>query len=75
MTSFFPDLNVWLPLSVSGHAHHPGAWRWLQEDDEPVLLCPFTQLGLLRLPTNQAAMGEEVLDLAGAWPRLRPMDV
>src|SRR5436309_2362607 len=30
MTSFFPDLNVWLGLSVAGHRHSAEAWRWLR---------------------------------------------
>ena len=29
MTSFFPDLNVWLVLSVGGHRHNAEAWNWL----------------------------------------------
>ena len=29
MTSFFPDLNVWLALSVAGHSHSAEAWKWL----------------------------------------------
>ena len=26
MTSFFPDLHVWLALSVAGHSHSADAW-------------------------------------------------
>jgi predicted nucleic acid-binding protein len=29
MTSFFPDLNVWLALSVASHSHSAAAWRWM----------------------------------------------
>jgi toxin-antitoxin system PIN domain toxin len=67
MTSYFPDLNVWVALSVTGHAHHAAAWTWFQglPDANSAYLCRFTQLGLLRLLTNQAAMGEEVF--AAAW--------
>ena len=31
MTSFFPDLNVWLALSFTKHSHSIDAWRWLNK--------------------------------------------
>jgi toxin-antitoxin system PIN domain toxin len=53
---------------VTGHVHHPAAWRWFQSrTDDRIAFCRFTQLGFLRLLTNEAAMGEEVLTLAAAW--------
>jgi hypothetical protein len=30
MTLFFLDLNVWLALSDTGHAHSADAWKWLR---------------------------------------------
>jgi toxin-antitoxin system PIN domain toxin len=69
MTLFFPDVNVWIALSVSGHPHHGDASRWLRRlPDDPVLIFSrFTQMGLLRLVTNTAVMGDEVLTLGEAW--------
>jgi len=69
MTSFFPDLNVWLALSVAGHSHSADAWRWLRliPAETRVIFSRYTQVGLLRLLTNQAAMGEQTLTLERAW--------
>ena len=69
MTSFFPDLNVWLALSVEAHAHHSIAWQWFRRipDDSRLLFSRFTQIGLLSLLTNSAAMGERVLTVREAW--------
>jgi predicted nucleic acid-binding protein len=59
MTSFFPDLNVWLALSVSGHSHSRRAWQWLDglTDEVTLLFSRYTQIGLLRLLTNASVMG------------------
>jgi toxin-antitoxin system PIN domain toxin len=69
MISFFPDLNVWLALSVGGHRHNTEAWRWLNSVHPAVKLIfsRYTQVGLLRLLTNQAAMDEQTLTLRKAW--------
>jgi hypothetical protein len=69
MTSFFPDVNVWLALSVATHAHNSVAWRWMRTlpADTELLFSRYTQLGLLRLLTNGAVMGDETLNLRGAW--------
>jgi len=58
MTLFFLDLNVWLALSFDGHSHNYSAWGWLNElpNDTTLLFSRYTQLGLLRLLTNTAAM-------------------
>ena len=68
MTSFFPDLNVWLALSVAAHGHNRAAWSWLNEVDNAVKLmfCRYTQLGLLRLLTNASVMGENTLTIRRA---------
>lgn len=69
MISFFPDLNVWLALSFAKHSHGADAWHWL--DQLPVestfLFSRYTQLGLLRLLTNSAAMGADALTVHEAW--------
>jgi toxin-antitoxin system PIN domain toxin len=69
MTSFFPDVNLWMALSVAGHSHEVEAWNWLVSvpEDSSVLLCRYTQLGLLRLLSNSAVLGERVLTLSDAW--------
>ena len=69
MTSFFPDLNVWLALSVAGHSHHAEAWQWLRllPAEVRLIFARYTQVGLLRLLTNQAVMGEQTLTLGRAW--------
>lgn len=69
MTLFFLDVNVWLALSVSGHSHNGDALNWLDRlpDDSTLIFSRFTQLGLLRLLTNTAVMGDETLTLGEAW--------
>jgi toxin-antitoxin system PIN domain toxin len=69
MTSFFPDLNVWLALSVGGHGHSVAAWSWMNllPRQSRIIFCRYTQIGLLRLLTNPAVMGEQTLTLRKAW--------
>jgi toxin-antitoxin system PIN domain toxin len=69
MTSFFPDLNVWLALSVGGHRHSAEAWNWLNllPREARLIFSRYTHVGLLRLLTNQSAMGEQTLTLRKAW--------
>jgi predicted nucleic acid-binding protein len=43
------------------------AWGESLDDDAVLYFCRFTQLGLLRLLTNQSAMGQEVLSQSQAW--------
>lgn len=69
MISFFPDLNVWLALSVAGHLHSRDAWSWLSilPREARLIFSRYTQIGLLRLLTNQAVMGDQTLTLHKAW--------
>jgi len=69
MISFFPDLNVWLALSVAGHSHSVEAWNWLSllQGDSCLIFSRYTQVGLLRILTNQAAMGQKTVTLQKAW--------
>jgi hypothetical protein len=69
MTLLFIDLNVWLALFVDRHPHYTIAWEWLNElpDDARLIVCRYTQLGMLRLLTNKAVMGDETLTLHQAW--------
>jgi uncharacterized protein len=69
MISFFPDVNVWIALSVIGHSRNSAAWGWLDRTPRgaPLVFSRYTQVGLLRLLTNQAAMGEKTLTVDRAW--------
>jgi uncharacterized protein len=69
MTLFFPDLNVWLALSVTSHSHRPIAWNWFARftANDKLAFSRYTQLGLLRLLTNPAVMGDQILTLKEAW--------
>jgi toxin-antitoxin system PIN domain toxin len=69
MTLFFPDLNVWLALSITGHTHNAEAWRWFEmlPEDGRLVFSRYTQIGLLRLLTNSSAMAGETLTLQKAW--------
>lgn len=62
-TSLFPDINVWLALTYEGHTHHADAAQWFatRSADATFAFCRFTQLGLLRLLTADAVMGDEVM--------------
>lgn len=69
MTLYFPDVNVWIALSVLAHPHNELAWKWktLLPADDRVIFSRYTQLGLLRLLTNNAVMGDQTLTLGKAW--------
>jgi uncharacterized protein len=68
-TSRFPDINVWAALTYEGHAHHQIAAKWFAtlESDDTLVFCRLTQLGLLRLLTTPAVMGDEVMTQPQAW--------
>jgi toxin-antitoxin system PIN domain toxin len=69
-TSFlFPDINVWVALTHGGHVHHPVAHHWFDSlpADVRFCFCRLTQLGLLRLLTAEAVMGDEVMNQSEAW--------
>ena len=73
MRSFlFPDVNVWLALTYGGHIHHATAASWLGGlTDASLYFCRFTQLGLLRLLTNEQVMAADVLSQRRAWQAYR----
>jgi uncharacterized protein len=70
-TSFlFPDINVWIALTIERHVHHIRATKWFGSigGSGRLFFCRFTQLGLLRLLTLEAVMGQkEVMAQAEAW--------
>jgi hypothetical protein len=62
-------VNVWLALAHEIHPHHRAAAAWDEtlSSDAVLTFCRFTQLGLLRLLTNEGAMGADVLTQITAW--------
>jgi toxin-antitoxin system PIN domain toxin len=69
MTLSFPDLNVWVAIAFNGHPHSQTAWNWMRQvpDEDKVVFTRYTQIGLLRLLTNSAVMGDQTLKLGEAW--------
>lgn len=63
----FPDLNVWLALTVSEHVHYRTARHWWGSGHGRIAFSRFTQIGLLRLMTTAAAMGGKPLTIDEAW--------
>jgi uncharacterized protein len=67
-TSYLNDINVWVALVYDGHAHHSAVLEWFDSlDTGQARFCRLTQLGLLRILTNQRVMGAEVLGQRAAW--------
>lgn len=67
-SSYLPDLNVWLALSWANHRHSDIVWAWFPgQRDSRFFFCRFTQVGLLRLLTTSAVMGEDVRTIGEAW--------
>lgn len=63
-----PDVNVWLALLNTQHAHHQTARRyWEQTAAHRIGFCRVTMLGLLRLSTNRAVMGGTPYTADQAW--------
>lgn len=69
MTSYFPDVNVWVALNADRHVHHSTANQWYLAipDDSLIVFCRHTQLGLFRVLSTLAIMGHEALTLRGCW--------
>ncbi len=66
--SFLPDVNVWLALASKRHAHNRLAVAWFNGiADDQAAFCRITQMGLLRLLTNQHVMGADLFTQARAW--------
>ena len=68
----FPDVNVWVALTLHSHFHHDIARKWFEsldaKDDARLCFCRITQLSFLRLITTEAVMGrDEVLSQRQAW--------
>lgn len=62
-----PDVNVWLAAAWAGHSQHRVARNWLDEEDGDIAFCRVTQMAFLRLLTNAAITGPDVLTRRDAW--------
>jgi|SRR5580658_2200890 toxin-antitoxin system PIN domain toxin len=63
-----PDVNVWIALIVAEHVGHRTAVEWYGGPDwDTLVFSRVTQMGFLRLLTNQHVMGKRVVDAGGAW--------
>ena len=62
-----PDVNVWLAAAWARHVHHRRTKTWFDHEDGPLAFCRVTQMSLLRLVTNPAVTGKEVLTRRQAW--------
>jgi hypothetical protein len=61
------DVGVWLAAVWGRHAHYPVASDWFNQRADDLVFCRVTQMGLLRLLSNPAIMGEDTVDRSQAW--------
>ena len=61
------DVGVWLAAVWGRHAHYPVASDWFNQQADDLVFCRVTQMGLLRLLSNPAIMGEDTVDRSQAW--------
>jgi toxin-antitoxin system PIN domain toxin len=66
MSLAFPDVNVWVVLSIK-HLHQKLALDWWQQERGAIAFCRITQMGLLRLLTTAAVMNGRPLPMKEAW--------
>jgi uncharacterized protein len=70
--TYLPDVNVWIALAADRHILHRAARHWFSNlQDERVTFCRLTQLGFLRLLTNNHVMQEEVMRPNKTWEAYR----
>jgi hypothetical protein len=64
-----PDVNVWVALHHERHLHHRKALDWFNALDpmQVLVFCRQSQLGLFRLLTTAAAMGNETITQRQCW--------
>jgi hypothetical protein len=67
MISYLIDINVWLAMTWGQHPQYASAVRWHDSiSDATLLFCRFTQLGFLRLLTNEKVMGGSTATVTSA---------
>src|SRR6516165_11396100 len=64
-----PDVNVWVALHHQRHQHHPATLEWFNglAERRVLVFCRQTQLGMFRLLTMAATMGNETLTQQQCW--------
>ena len=69
--SILADVNLWLATLIAEHSHHESARKWWSREvlssGSEVAFCRVTQLGLLRLLTNEKVMGDNRRTHQQAW--------
>jgi toxin-antitoxin system PIN domain toxin len=61
------DVGVWLAAVWAKHVHHPVVKMWFDQQSQSLVLCRVTQMSLLRLLSNPAVVGADVVSRAAAW--------
>jgi uncharacterized protein len=61
------DVGVWLAAVWGRHVHHPVAADWFGKETDDIVFCRVTQMGLLRLLSNPAIMGDDAIVRSQAW--------
>src|SRR5215510_10682580 len=62
-----PDVNVWLAASWSLHSLHKPAKEWIDAEQDDLAFCRVSQMAFLRLLTNPAVIGKDVVSRRRAW--------
>jgi uncharacterized protein len=60
-------VGVWLAAVWGRHVHQQVVADWFGKETDDIAFCRVTQLGLLRLLSNPAIMGEDAIDRSQAW--------
>ena len=68
------DVGVWLAAVWGRHVYHPLAADWFGKEADDIVFCRVTQMGLLRLLSNPAIMGDDAIDRSQAWRAGDPCD-
>ncbi len=68
-SSVFPDLNVWIALTLRTHEHHEIANAWYETlpPATQLIFCRMTQLGFLRLLTTPGIAPKGAMTQTEAW--------
>lgn len=61
------DVGVWLAAVWGRHVHHPAVKTWFDRQSQSLVLCRVTQMSLLRLLSNPAVLGADVVSRGAAW--------
>ena len=61
------DVGLWLAAIWGRHVQNPVAADWFGIQTDNIVFCRVTQMGLLRLLSNPAVMGDDAIDRSQAW--------